>query len=204
MVCSGGAVKLYLASASPRRLALLRQIGLRPEVVPAGIEEHAQPHETPHDLVRRLAEAKGRVALARLARRAPAGVVLAADTTVVVAGSVLGKPADPAEASVMLAELRGRTHEVLTGVFLARTDDGRATTGVETTRVRFRKYDDATIREYVASGEPLDKAGAYGLQGRGAELTERIHGSWSNVVGLPLERLPEWLARLDGALRSLA
>ena len=117
---------------------------------------------------------------------------------------MLGKPRDTAEAALMLAELRGRTHEVLTAVFLARTDDGRATTGVESTRVRFREFEDETIRDYVASGEPLDKAGAYGLQGRGVLLTERIEGSWSNVVGLPLERLPEWLARLDLDFRAFS
>jgi septum formation protein len=197
-------MKLYLASRSPRRLDLLRQIGLEPEVVPAGIEEHPQPRETPRDLVRRLAEAKGRVAIARLPRGATPGVVLAADTTVVAGRRVLGKPVDAGDAAAMLAELRGRTHEVLTAVFLARTDDGRSTVGVDATRVRFREFDDATLHAYVATGEPLDKAGAYGLQGRGAELVLRIDGSWSNVVGLPLERLPEWLARLDADLGSFA
>lgn len=196
-------MKLYLASASPRRLELLQQIGLHPDLVPAGLAERAQAHETPHDLVRRLAEAKGRLAIARLPRRSPPGVVLAADTTVVLGGRVLGKPRDAAEAEAMLAELRGRAHDVLTAVFLARTDDQRCTVGVDATRVRFRGFDDETIRDYVATGEPLDKAGAYALQGRGVLLTERIDGSWSNVVGLPLERLPEWLARLDVDLRAL-
>jgi septum formation protein len=195
-------MKLYLASESPRRLDLLRQIGLAPEVVPAGIEERSQPHETPHDLVRRLAETKGRVVLARLARSAPAGVVLAADTTVVARRRVLGKPRDAGEARAMLAELSGRTHEVLTAVFLARTDDGRSTVGVEATRVRFHAFGEDVIRDYVATGEPLDKAGAYGLQGQGAALVERVDGSWSNVVGLPLERLPDWLARIDVDVRA--
>jgi septum formation protein len=96
----------------------------------------------------------------------------------------------------MLRALRGRMHEVMTAVFLARTDDGRETVDLETTRVWFRDYDDRTIDAYVASGEPMDKAGAYGIQGQGATLVARYEGSWSNVVGLPVERLGAWLARI--------
>jgi septum formation protein len=187
---------LYLASASPRRLELLRSIGFDPLVRPVGVDERANPGESPTDLVTRLAEAKARAAHRGLEPSARAGLVLGADTTVVFDGACLGKPARAEEAEAMLRRLRGRTHEVITGVCLLRTGDGAAVVGSETTRVRFREYDDATILAYVASGEPLDKAGAYGIQGGGARLAAAIEGSWSNVVGLPLERLPGWLERL--------
>lgn len=196
-------MQLYLASASPRRLELLRQIGLEPRLLQHSAVELANPGETPAELVLRLAEVKARLALEGLDREARPGVILAGDTAVVIGRQVLGKPRDPVEARAMLGLLRGKAHEVLTGVFLLRTDDGRSTSGVETTRVIFRDWDDGTLRNYVASGEPLDKAGAYGIQGGGAALIERIEGSWSNVVGLPLARLPEWLARLGLDLAQL-
>jgi septum formation protein len=129
--------------------------------------------------------------------------VLAADTEVVLDGRVLGKPADAAQASRMLRDLRGREHEVLTGVRLVRTDDGRAAGGVEVTRVRFGDCDDVLIEAYVRTGEPFDKAGAYAIQGRGVLLTAGIDGSWSNVVGLPVERLPGWFAAIGVALGDL-
>ena len=196
-------LRLYLASASPRRLELLREIGLDPQPVPQQMQEHGQPLETPRDMVLRLAEAKARIGAAGIPRTAAPGVVLGADTAVVAAGEILGKPRDAQDAEAILGRLRGKTHEVLTGVFLLRTDDGRSTNGVDCTRVRFRDFDDATIRAYVATGEPLDKAGAYGIQGGGAMLSESVVGSWSNVVGLPLERLPGFLAALGIDLWSL-
>jgi len=189
-------IDLILASASPRRLQLLRQRGFDPRVVPSGVSERPLPGEMPEDLVLRLAESKAREVRARLDRPHPA-LVLGADTAVVVDGSVLGKPADTAHAERMLALLSGRQHRVLTGVFLLRSDDGRHAGGVASTAVCFHSLDAATIRQYVAGGEPLDKAGAYAIQGEGARLVERIDGSWSNVVGLPLEQLDGWLARLD-------
>ena len=187
---------VYLASSSPRRLSLLRQIGISPVVVPSAVDESALPGETPHRMVLRLAEAKARSALGRLGPAQTAGLVLAADTAVIIDERVLGKPADAAEAETMLRLLRGRTHEVLTGVCLLRIDDRRQTAFVAATAVRFREFDDAMLRAYVASNEPMDKAGAYGIQGRGAILVEGISGSWSNVVGLPLERLPQAGERL--------
>ena len=196
-------LRLYLASGSPRRLRLLREIGLDPHPVPQQMAEHGQPLESARDMVLRLAEAKARIGAAGIPDSAPPGVVLAADTAVVAAGEILGKPRDAADAEAMLRRLRGKTHEVLTGVFLLRTHDPRSTSGIECTRVRFREVDDATIRAYVATGEPLDKAGAYGIQGGGAMLSESVDGSWSNVVGLPLERLPGWLRRLGVELHQL-
>jgi septum formation protein len=181
-----------LASSSPRRRTLLRQIGVEPDVRPAGLAEDLRPGEEPRDHVRRLAEAKGRSVAPGLAA-SPAGLILSADTVVVIDGHLLGKPADPEEATGMLRRLSGRTHDVLTAMWLARTDDARCTSWVESTRVRFRSCPEALVRWYVATGEPFDKAGAYGIQGRGALLVDGIEGSWTNVVGLPVERLPDLL-----------
>ena len=187
--------RFVLASSSSRRRDLLRTLGLEPEIRPSGVPEKAVPGETAETLVRRLAEAKGRAVAAAL-DGAP-HVVLAADTEVVLDDVVLGKPADAAEAAAMLSRLAGHEHEVLTGVFVLRTDDGRHATHVECTRVRFRPYGEETIRWYVATGEPLDKAGAYGIQTRGALLADGIVGSWTNVVGLPIERLPALMRAID-------
>ena len=192
-----------LASASPRRLDLLRGLGLVPEIRASELPEAVLPGEAPQALVRRLAEAKGRSVAARLSAAEPPCVVLAADTEVVLDGRVLGKPRDAAEAARMLRELRARTHEVLTAVFLLRTDDARALCEVESSRVRFRDYDERSIADYVASGEGLDKAGAYAIQGRGAVLAAEVVGSWSNVVGLPVERLSGWLGRIGVDLERL-
>ncbi len=187
--------RFYLASASPRRLELLRGIGIEPIVVPSAIEEGALPGEGADELVQRLAEAKGRDVARRLPPALP-GILIAADTEVVLDGVCLGKPKDARQARVMLRRLRGRVHDVLTGVFLMRTDDGRSVCDLERSRVHFHDFDEPTLEAYVATGESADKAGAYGLQGRGAELVQRIEGSWSNVVGLPIERLPTWLKSL--------
>lgn len=195
--------RLVLASASPRRLDLLRGIGLLPVVRPVRIEESLAQNESPRSMVLRLAEAKGRAAARQLDDPGAADVVLAADTAVVLGRRVLGKPGSPAEARAMLALLRGRTHEVLTGVFLLRTDDGRSARAIESSRVRFRAYDDETIRGYVEGGEPMDKAGAYAIQGGGARLAEAVEGSRANVIGLPVERLDSWLARIGLELSQL-
>jgi len=195
--------RLVLASASPRRLELLRQIGLNPLVMPAELPERAEPGETALETVARLARAKGSAVATRLPQGTRPDLILAADTAVVLDGQPLGKPADAAEAETMLRRLRGRTHEVLTAVWLQRTDGTRAASGVESTRVVFRDYDERLLRAYVASGEPLDKAGAYAIQGRGALLAERIDGSWSNVVGFPLEPLPRWLADIGLRLEDM-
>ncbi len=183
-------VPLFLASASPRRLALLREAGLDPVPCPTGVPEAPLPDESPEAHVLRLAREKGRHAAERLAALGATGLVLAADTAVVLEGAILGKPADDADAASMLRRLSGRTHEVLTGVSLARLGDGRSAEAAESTRVTFRPYGEATVLRYVATGEPRDKAGAYGIQGLGGALVEGIVGSWSNVVGLPMEILP--------------
>ncbi len=171
---------LLLASASPRRLELLRALGLEPLVRPADVDETLRPGEDPHDAAERLARAKA----AAVAEGAPDGaVVLAADTIVVLDGEALGKPRDDDDARRMLRALRGRAHDVVTGVALSR--DGRLVSGRETTEVLFAPMTDEEVDAYVASGEPSDKAGAYALQGLGGLFVERITGTPSNVIGLP-------------------
>jgi septum formation protein len=182
-------VRFVLASGSPRRAELLERLGLSPEIRPAEVDESARPGERPAQLVARLAEAK-----AATAPVSDGEVVVAADTVVVLGERVLGKPASEREAARMLAELSGRTHHVLTGVHLRRGD--RRAAAVEDTAVRFRSITAHEIAAYVATGEPLDKAGAYGIQGRGGMFVEWVSGSDSNVVGLPLATV----VRLAGEL----
>lgn len=194
---------LVLASASPRRRALLEGLGCDVRVRPTGIPETAARGEPPERLVTRLAEEKARAGAATLGDDSPPALVLGADTVVVLDGEVLGKPADLDDARRMLRRLSGRDHRVLSGVCLLRTDDRREAASVAATLVRFRAYDDATVEWYVGTGEPMDKAGAYGIQGKGALLSRSIEGSWSNVVGLPLEILPGLLDRIGLDVRSL-
>ena len=189
--------RILLASASPRRLDLLRALGLDPEVRPADVDETLLPGEDPHEAAERLARAKA----AKVAADAPAGaVVLAADTIVVLDGEALGKPLDPDDARRMLRALRGRSHDVVTGVALAR--DGRLVSGRETTAVVFAPMTDEEVEAYVASGEPADKAGAYALQGLGGLFVERIDGTPSNVIGLPLRLVRRLGSGLDFLVRN--
>ena len=199
-------MELILASASPRRLALLREAGYDPRVAAVALDETPRLGERPTDLVLRLAEAKARAAAAGCSPGRRDRVVLAADTEVVLAGRALGKPRDEAGAVRMLLALAGRSHEVATGVCLLRTSDGRMLRAVESSRVTFRAIDASQARAYAATGEPLDKAGAYAIQGGAAAFVERVEGSWANVVGLPVERIGAWLARLafQGADARLA
>ncbi len=188
---------LYLASASPRRLALLRQAGYKPERVAQEAPERRLSGETPENMVRRVAREKALSALGMLDSRNPAGIVLGADTVVVLAGEVLGKPASARVAREVLRRLSGRRHRVLTGVVLVRTDDRQEAGGVETTQVEFRAVSAAAIDRYVAGGSPLDKAGAYGIQDLDETWIAGIDGLHSNVVGLPVERLARWIAALE-------
>ena len=174
-------MRLILASASPRRMHLLREAGYVFEVEPAHVDESEIAGERPSAYVLRVAAMKART----IAARRPGYIVLGADTTVVVDGVMLAKPADDADARRMLALLSGRTHHVLTGVVLVRGP--RESSAVVETRVRFRPLTPAEIDWYVASGEPRDKAGAYGVQGLAARFVESVEGSYSNVVGLPVQ-----------------
>lgn len=181
------ALPLVLASASPRRSELLRLAGFDFVVDPADTDETIGAGEPAVDYVRRVAAAKCDV----VAARHPLAVVLAADTTVAIDGEILAKPADPAAAAAMISRLSGRTHQVHTAV-VARAGDARHDVLV-TTDVTFAVLDPATVAWYVGLGESLDKAGGYGIQSAGGALIERVDGSPTNVIGLPL---PETLALL--------
>ena len=189
-----GSPVLYLASQSPRRRELLSQVGLRFEVVPVEVDETPQPGEMPADLVQRLAREKAVAGLARLPARAP-GPVLGADTEVVIDNEVLGKPRDEEDAAAMLARLSGRSHHVLSAVALA--VPGRdAAVRLSTSTVWFRVTTTEERLAYCATGEPLDKAGSYAIQGLAAVFVSRLEGSYSGVMGLPLFETAELLEEL--------
>ena len=184
---------LLLASGSPRRAELLRDAGIAFEAEAADIDESQQPGEPAEVYVQRLAETKARA----VARRHPDRVVLGADTTVVVGGEVLGKPRDREDAARMLSLLSGRSHVVLTGVCLIVPPAGAVYTDVAATTVDFLTLSLTDIDSYVASGEPMDKAGGYAIQGQAARFVRRLEGSYSNVVGLPVA-LVQGMCRAHG------
>jgi len=173
---------LILASASPRRRQLLAQAGFDFQVHPTHIPEDPLPGEEPVAYVMRLAREKAQAALAQLSDENL--LILGEDTTVTIDGCILGKPADPADAAGMLRLLSGRSHRVVTGVALITATSVQV--AAEVTSVQFLTLSDAEIEAYIATGEPMDKAGAYGIQGRAARWIPRIEGCYFNVVGLPL------------------
>jgi septum formation protein len=175
-------VAIVLASASPRRSELLRSAGIPFTVQPADINEAPLTGESPRECAERLAREK---ALAIFQRR-PQDYVLGADTIVVVDGAILGKPRDADDAMRMLRLLAGRSHEVITGVCVVSPGTGESKTASEATLVSMFELSDREIREYVATGEPMDKAGAYAIQGMASRWIPRIEGDYSNVVGLPV------------------
>jgi len=175
-----------LGSGSPRRRELLARAGVAFEVAPADIDESPRSGEVAEALAVRLACEKA-LAVARRIGAGPARLVLGADTIVVLGTDVLGKPVDRADAERLLGRLVGRAHRVLTGVALVASDRPGAASRLVESRVVMRPASDDEIRRYVATGEPLDKAGAYAAQGEGRRFIERIEGSESNVIGLPLE-----------------
>lgn len=188
--------RLILASASPRRRDLLAGLGLELEVRPVDIDETPRPDEDPHHYVHRLARAKA------AERIEPGELVLAADTTVVLGGDILGKPEDEADARLMLRRIAGREHTVLTGVALHDGPDGDDAVHVEETRVRIAALDDEEVAWYAATGETLDKAGSYAVQGIGALFVEAVFGDYTNVVGLPLPATYRLFRELGHDLRS--
>ena len=179
---------LILASASPRRQELLRGAGIAFEVLPAHIAEERLAHEAPRAYACRLAQEKAQA----VAAKSPGRFVLGADTIVVAGGEVLEKPQDAADAARMLHLLSGRGHEVTTAVSLV-SPEGAADTRCATTEVFFRKLEEQEIERYVAGGEPMDKAGAYAIQGGAGPWVQRIEGEYSNVVGLPVSLVTEML-----------
>lgn len=186
--------RIYLASRSPRRRELLAQIGVAFEVIAADVNETPLPNEGPMAYVRRITRIKAEVGWMRMAEsgltRRP---VLAADTTVVLGRRILGKPADAADAAEMLKTLSGSRHRVLTAV--AVVFEERLELALSSTVVHFRELSDDEIRRYVATGEPMGKAGAYGIQGRAAAFVARIEGSYSGVMGLPLYETAQLLTQ---------
>jgi septum formation protein len=180
---------LILASASPRRRDLLEALGVTFDVVPSGIDEDVSPGESPGEQVVRWASEKAHAVSLLL----PGRWVLAADTVVVLDGAVLGKPLNPGDAVEMLQRLSGKAHDVLTGMCLMHRNPDVLRVRSVRTEVVFKDFTQEEIHAYVRTGEPLDKAGAYGIQGMGAFLVRFIRGSYTNVVGLPLCETVEWL-----------
>jgi len=194
---------IVLASASPRRYELLTSLGLRVRVVPSDIDEGDRPGHGPAELARFHASAKADA----VALREPGALIVAADTVVDLDGASLGKPRDRAEAAAMLRALSGREHVVHTAYVALDLESGRRIGATASTRVRFAALPDSAVATYVASGEPMDKAGAYGIQGRGAALVEWIDGDFYTVMGFPLgdfvRRLPELGYTLPAAALAL-
>jgi len=188
-------MKLILASSSSRRAELLRDAGIAFEVNAPHVDEARHPDETAEKMVARLAEAKAR-AVAELAGEGKPAIIIGADTAVELDGEIFGKPRDAADAREMLSYLSGRTHFVLTGIFVLRLPDGATRSAVERTAVTFAPLDPSEIEAYVTSGEPFDKAGGYAIQGRAGRYIPRIEGCYFNVVGLPLARLHAQLSDL--------
>ena len=192
-------MKIILASQSPRRRELLKRMGITEfRVIPAKTEEIYYPAHTPADIV----EALSRRKCIEVAASHPEDLVIAADTVVTIDGHILGKPQSEAQAERMLNVLSGREHTVYTGVTLSCR--GKSMTEHESTAVRFRTLNPADIIRYIATGEPMDKAGGYGIQGYGSMLVEGITGDYYNVVGLPVCRLAKMLSRFGMAPLAIA
>ena len=186
---------IVLASGSPRRKQLLEMLRIPFRVIPPDVDEHVLPGEKPDAYVTRLSRAKAEAVVSR----APGEVILAADTTVVLGGKIFEKPTSPQHAVQMLEQLQGKTHEVLTAVAVA--ENGRLEQALDVSRVTFRPNTRQTLEAYVATGEPLDKAGAYAIQGLGAPLIERVEGDFFGVMGLPLRLALDLLAKFGRPYR---
>jgi septum formation protein len=188
--------KIILASASPRRAELLRQIGVDFELAPSEIGERPHPDEAPADYITRIARAKVIAAV----RGRESGLVIGADTVVVLDGRLMGKPEDETAAEKMLTQLSGRWHAVMTGLAVYDIETGREVADCDKTLVKFARLDDREIKWYVSTGEPMDKAGAYGIQGLGGLFVDEIAGNYYNVVGLPIPLLYRLARRLGYSL----
>lgn len=185
---------IILASASPRRSEIMNQLGLDFQVIPSDISEVIPEFSfSPRDLVAELALHKA----SDVARKLKQGLVIGADTLVVLEDRVFGKPSDPDEAVEMLTALSGRTHSVYTGIAIIQASTGRTETGFCETKVKFKPLSPEEIQSYVNTKEPLDKAGAYGIQGKGGVLVEGIEGCYFNIVGLPISKLADMLQKFQ-------
>ena len=192
--------RIILASASPRRADLLKQIGLEFELVPSNIGERPHPDEAPADYITRIARAK----VIAAARHREEGLVLGADTVVVLDGQLLGKPEDEPTARRILGQLSGKWHAVMTGVALYDIESRREVADYDKTLVKFAQMTDTEIEWYLSTGEPMDKAGAYGIQGLGGLFVEEIAGNYYNVVGLPIPLVYRLARRLGYSFFDLA
>jgi septum formation protein len=191
---------LILASQSPRRKKLLKQIGMKFRVIPSRVAEVISPQQTPGENAQRIAMEKA----ADVALRVNKGIVIGADTIVVLDHHVLGKPNSKDDAKRMLRLLSGREHSVFTGFALIDVETGKHTAGVEETKVRFRRLMEQEVIDYVRSGSPMDKAGAYGIQDDfGAVFIERVNGCYYNVVGFPLARFYSTLQKFEADVEAL-
>ncbi|MDK2800733.1 MAG: nucleoside triphosphate pyrophosphatase [Clostridiales bacterium] len=188
-------VKIILASASPRRQELLQQIGLKFEVMPSAVEEKIENNAPPEEIVQQLSFVKAKDIAKNVEQSC---IVIGADTIVVYKNNILGKPKNYDDAYSMLKMLSGDAHNVLTGFTVIRTDDGKTITNYAQTSVKFREITEEEIIGYINTQEPMDKAGAYGIQGIGSLLVEQIKGDYFNVVGLPIAKLMQVLKKEFG------
>jgi septum formation protein len=189
-------MKIVLASTSPRRLELLRELGLRVKVVDSRVRESKFNISDPEKLVKTLALTKAK----EVARRVRGGLIIGADTIVVLKGKILGKPKDEEEAKSMLRELSGKTHEVLTGLAVIDASTGKTKVDFVRSRVKLKRLSEGEISNYVVTDKPFDKAGAYSIQEKAGLFVEKIDGCYFNVVGLPLARLAEILKEFNVTL----
>lgn len=185
--------RIILASTSPRRKELIASLHLAFEVIPSHADEDTPPEWTPEQTVQELAMRKALAVYRELEGREQDAVIVGSDTVVVLDGDILGKPVDEADAEHMLSRLQGCVHRVFTGVACIDASNGQSMVQYRQTEVTMKKLSDATIRAYVQTGEPLDKAGSYAIQGIGASLIDRVEGCYFNVVGLPLSLLSDML-----------
>lgn len=183
MFCA--AQSIILASASPRRQRFLAQLGLDYQCIPADIDEKAYPDESPESFVRRMAVAKA----SQIAEQHPLACVIGADTVVCLGTKIFGKPASAMQALSMLQHLRGQRHQVITGLTIVCKEKNIEDTSTCSSSVHFAFFPDQVLQAYVETGEPMDKAGAYAIQGKGSFLIRSVQGSWTNVVGLPMDKL---------------
>ncbi len=189
-------VKLILASGSPRRIELLKKLGCKFRVIPSKVEEKINPSLSPTENARRISCLKALDAASKISE----GIVIAADTMVVLNRKILGKPKNKKEARAMLQKLSAKEHRVITGIAVVDMKTKAIKQSAVTTKVKFRKLNQNLIEKYIKSGEPQDKAGAYGIQGKGALLVESIKGDYFNVVGLPLNALNQLLEKFGISL----
>ncbi|MFC4600409.1 Maf family protein [Cohnella hongkongensis] len=195
------AAVLVLASSSPRRQELISLLGLPVRIIPSGADERTPEEWSPREIVEELSRRKAQAVRQKLTEQPDeSSIIVGSDTIVVLNGQIMGKPRDEQEARGMLRQLAGRVHEVYTGVSCIRSSDGRTATSHRVTKVRMRALTEEQIARYVATGEPMDKAGAYGIQELGSVLVESIEGDYFNVVGLPVSLLAVLLEQFELAI----